>query len=333
MKNPTLQKVFRVTAIILGSLVALAAIVALAIYFWPHQNSYLQTGTPNTISFDQATRDHAAIVAQEVKEGVTDECTSDLYTHGKRTTKSVVMFHGVTACPKQFEGLAQVFFDAGYNVYVPRTPHHGLPDKKRHGEVRANELVDYVNQSVTLATGLGDELGAVGLSGGGMLTTWAAEYRPEVTRALVMSPFYEPAAAQAPKWQLPFLNMLYGYHIVPDQFSVPSDPDGAAFSYRALANYNLVTKNLKSNPKDLSLKNLAVVISDDDDQIDLDLARTIPRTIADSNPDMNFIEVNTPAEWKLGHDIVSLDNTYVAARSSQLFTMYLDAYEGRKTNL
>jgi len=319
--------------IVIGIILTLVLLIVAAIYFWPLKSKHLQTGAPASVNYTQAIKQHAAIIQEEKDASVLDDCTSKLYTHNKRTDKTVVMLHGVTACPKQYEGLAATFFEAGYNVYVPRAPHHGFSDNKRHGEVRASELVDYVNQSVTLATGLGDEVGVVGLSGGGMLATWAAEYRPEITRALILSPFYEPAAAQAPKWQLPFLNVLYGFHILPDQFTVPATADGAAFSYSALANYNIVTKNLKSNPDNVSLKSLAVMMSEDDDQIDLDLARSIPKTIADANQSMFFSTTDLPADWKLGHDIASLDNKNVAARSDQLFDLYLTAYEGKQPQL
>lgn len=333
MKKSRLHKLLRTAAITVGSIIALVLLAVAAIYLWPLGNKNLQAYAPSSLTYDQAVEQHAQIVATEKSEGVLDECTSDLYTHGKSTEKSVVMFHGVTACPKQFEGLAKKFFEAGYNVYVPRTPHHGLADKKQHGEVRSRELIDYVNQSVTLASGLGNEAGAVGLSGGGMLTTWASEYRPEVKRALILSPFYEPAAAQAPKWQLPFLNVLYGFHVAPDQFTVPATPEDAMFSYRALANYNIITKNLKSDPSNLAVNNMAVFVSQDDDQIDLGLARSIPQKIADSNKDMVFIQTDLPASWKLGHDIVSLENKNVTARSEQLFGYYLDAYEGTQPRL
>lgn len=327
------KKLFIIPLSIIGGLLAIILIVAAAIYFWPLRTTHLQTGVEKTVSYNESIKQSAHIVSDEKSSKVLDKCLSKTYTHGKKTAKAVVMFHGVTACPSQFDGLAKTFFDAGYNVYVPLTPHHGLTDKKQHGKVTANELVDYANQSITIGTGLGDELGVVGLSGGGMLATWASEYRPEVKRTLALSPFYEPAAAQAPKIQLPFLSVLYGFHILPDTFIVPADPDGAAFSYSALANYIIVRKNLKSSPDNLPLKSFSVITSDDDDQIDLPLAHSLPREIAAANPSMTFLETNLPADWKLGHDIVSLDNPEVAKRSSQLFELYFSSYEGRTADL
>lgn len=334
MKKILVNKFIRTVIIIVLSIVGLAIIGVAAIYLWPLRSAYLQTGQPGTNpNYERSLADYEKVVESERRQPVLEDCDSALYSHGDTTAKSVVMFHGVTACPKQFAGLAEKFFDAGYNVYVPRAPRHGLVDKNLHGEVRSKELVDYVNQSITIGDGLGDEVGVVGLSGGGMLATWATEYRPEVSRTLVLSPFYEPAAAQAPKWQLPLLNVLYGLHILPDTFTVPSTPDGAAFSYRALGNYNILTKNLKDDPESPNLRGFATIISKDDDQIDLDLAYSIPQKIANANEQIRLIQQTLPASWQLGHDIVSLENTNVAARSEQLFDLYLRTYEGESVTV
>ena len=326
------KKVLITIMIILVSLIALAAVIVAAIYFWPLRSSSLQTGTPKTISYEHSIAQTAELAQSEAARGVLDSCRSTLLAHGQKTAKTVVMFHGVTACPDQYSGLAKVFYDAGYNVYIPRAPYHGTSNKKDHGQVTSQNLVDYVNTSITAATGLGDELGVVGLSGGGMLATWASEYRPEVKRALILSPFYEPAANQAPKWQLPFLHVLYGFHILPDNFIEPATPDGAAFSYRALANYDIVAKNFKKDPSGLSLQSIAVVTSDSDDQIDLSLAKSIPQSIASAN-NIPLTATELPADWNVGHDIVALANKEVAARQDQLFTLYLNSYENKPTNL
>ncbi len=325
MKN----KYLRIAMITIIILILIPALLVATIYFWPLKSKSLQTSTPETISYQQSLERFAALENREAERQVLPECKSKLLTHGNKTAKTVVMFHGVTACPKQYDGLAKVFFDAGYNVYVPRAPHHGTADKNEHGQVTSAGLIEYVDASITAATGLGDELGVVGLSGGGMLATWAAQYRPEVTHLLALSPFYEPAAGQAPKWQLPFLHVLYGLHILPDKFIEPATPNDASFSYRALANYDIVTKNFKANPTDLNLKSVAVVISDSDDQIDLTLASSIPQKIADANH-LPLIKTNLPADWNVKHDIVSLDNKAVVARQAELFSLYLNSYEGKR---
>ena len=315
---------------IAGCLILLALIIACLIYFWPTYSKHLRTGTSRTLSYEQAIAHHKDLVASEIKHGTRPLLTSQLLTHDVKTRNAVVMLHGITADPTQFDGLAKRFFDAGYNVYVPLTPHHGTVNPDNHSQVTSDELVDFVNDAVTTATGLGEEVGVVGLSGGGMLATWAAEYRPEITRALLLSPFYEPAKSQSAKWKLPLLRTLYGHHILPDVFTVPSKPTDAKFSYAALANYLIVEQNLSSHPLASHLKQLSLITSESDDQIDLDLAKRIPQLIADTN-NLDLLSVSLPGSWDVGHDIVSLNNDNVRARQDQLYTLYLNSYEGNPT--
>lgn len=327
-----MSRPLKIIAITITSLIAIALLVVVLIYVWPSRSTYLQTGTVRSISYDESIKHYSDVVTAEKARGVLAGNTTQLLTHGSKTAKAVAMLHGVTMNPTQFSGLAKKFFDAGYNVYIPLTPEHGTANGDNHGKVTAKQLVDYANDAVTTTTGLGDEVGVIGLSGGGMLTTWAAEYRPEVKRVLMLSPFYEPAVAQAAKWQLPFLRVLYGHHVLPDTYTARAHPDDARFSYSALANYMIVEQNLKSTPTVPSLQHISLVTSASDDQIDLDLAQQIPQKIADTN-NLELQATSLPADWHVGHDIVNLKNKEVAARQDTLFTLYLNSYEGRQTSL
>lgn len=321
-----------ITLSIIGVVIAVILVIIAIIVFWPDRSMYLQTGKTSTRSYEQAIAHHKEVVKAERERGVPESNTTRLLTHGTKTTKAVAMLHGITLNPTQFDGLSKRFFDAGYNVYIPLTPEHGTANGDDHAKVTATQLVDYTNDAVTTITGLGDEIGVVGLSGGGMLATWAAEYRPEVKRVLVLSPFYEPAVAQAPKWQLPFLRVLYGRHFISGGFTARATPDAARFSYSALANYLIVKQNLKDVPDAPSLQQFSLVTSESDDQIDLDLAKQIPQKVADTN-DLTLLATSLPAEWNVGHDIVHTKNEQVEVRKDLLFNLYFNSYEGRKTDL
>lgn len=314
-----------VAATLLG-LFVLCILIILWIFFWPLTDKRLQTGAEASATYSQAIEKIAKINKLETEKKVEKTCESQLLTHGQKTAKTVVMFHGVTACPSQFRELAEQFFASGYNVYIPRAPYHGTSNPKDHGQVTAQELVTYANESITAATGLGEEVGAIGLSGGAVVATWAAEYRPEVQRLLTLSPFYETAASQAPKWQLPMLKKLHGFHILPEAFS---GENNTGFSLRALANYLIVVENLKKDPSNLHLKSIGTVVSASDDVIDLDLALTIPSKIAKSN-NLTLLSRTLPKEWNVGHAIVAPDEKGVAERKAELFSLYQAFYEGRQ---
>src|SRR4051812_2981554 len=79
-----------------------------------------------------------AVARAEVRQTADDRVVapggrSILLTHGSRTPRVVVLLHGFTASPRQFEGIADSLFASGDNVYVPRLPHHG----EQRGDVSA----------------------------------------------------------------------------------------------------------------------------------------------------------------------------------------------------
>lgn len=318
-----------VLAVVVAVVVLLAAAVA-TIYLWPHESAHRQTGTPETVSYDQAVSRIDDQVAHDTSRGVTEACQSTLLTHGDRTAETVVFFHGVRMCPNQFDEITQYFFEQGYNVYTPVAPAHGTADPLAHAEVRADDLVDYVNESVTTATGLGEEVGVVGLSGGGLLGTWAAQYRPEVERLLLLSAFYEPSTEQAPKWQLPLLKVLYGKHLIPDAFSNGIEAENPGFSYRALAQYLILGENLQEDGSDLehqNLRSIGTIVAEDDNLIDHELAESIPATTAAANG-VDLMSETIPGEWQIGHEITGMNVAGFEEHRDELFQLYLDYYRG-----
>ena len=54
---------------------------------------------------------------------------SQFLTHGQRTDRAVVLFHGYTNCPQQFKRLGDQLHARGYNVWIPRALGHGLTNR------------------------------------------------------------------------------------------------------------------------------------------------------------------------------------------------------------
>jgi pimeloyl-ACP methyl ester carboxylesterase len=111
-------------------------------------------------------------------------------THGHRVERAIALFHGYTNSPAQFRQLGQALFERGYNVLIPRLPHHGLPDRltTRHALLTAEELVELAAESIDIALGLGERVTVAGLSMGGVMAGWTAQERPEVERAVLIAP-------------------------------------------------------------------------------------------------------------------------------------------------
>ena len=118
---------------------------------------------------------------------------SILLVRGAPTARAIVLLHGLTESPRQFEAFAYLLHADGNNVYVPRLPQHGL----RGGNVTslssltAAQLRGMADSVVNEARGLGDSVVVVGLSMGGTVGAWIAQQRA-VSRVVLIAPAIEP---------------------------------------------------------------------------------------------------------------------------------------------
>jgi len=115
---------------------------------------------------------------------------SILMTHGDRTPHTFVLLHGFTNSPSQFEELGARLFAAGDNVYIPRLPRHAEREApvRALSRVKADELTMFADSVVDVARGLGDSVVVVGLSAGGSIAAWIAQWRGEVLRSVLIAP-------------------------------------------------------------------------------------------------------------------------------------------------
>jgi dienelactone hydrolase len=121
------------------------------------------------------------------------------YHHGGPVEHAVVLFHGFTNCPQQFDELAQRFHQRGCNVYVPRIPFHGERDRLTRAldGLTTPVLADAATQAYALASGLGRGVSACGLSLGGTMALSLARTQP-IAHAVPVAPFLMPIGV--PGW-------------------------------------------------------------------------------------------------------------------------------------
>ncbi len=174
--------------------VLLAVLVALAL--WPASTKGLAASPQPVTSYDAAVAEVEDIRDQEVRDGVIAPCLSRLLTHGEKTERAVVLIHGLTNCPKQWELFGREIFERGWNVLILRLPEHGLgnPETGKIGSVShlkdldAKKLARYADQAVDLGRGLGEHTDVMGLSLGGTVAAWVAQERGDVDRVVVIAP-------------------------------------------------------------------------------------------------------------------------------------------------
>jgi len=140
-------------------------------------------------SYDQALRMVDSLRALDTS-AISDECGTQMWTHGGPTPHVVVLLHGLTNCPAQFDSLGRIAFARGANVFIPRLPRHGfadlMSDELAHAD--AVELRTFTDRVLDAAQGLGDTITVAGLSVGGTLVAWAAQERSDVDRAVLIAP-------------------------------------------------------------------------------------------------------------------------------------------------
>jgi carboxylesterase len=174
-----------VFSLILLSLVLWIALRPLAMQRFESQPEPVQ-------SYEEAIVRVKAMQEADNEDLARDVCVTKLYDHGKRTEHVIILLHGFTNCPEQFNALGQQYFDGGYNVLLPRMPHHGLSDRLTEALVdfTAEKLAAFGDDVIDIAHGLGKKVTVMGISGSGTLVTWLAQNRSDIDYVFAIAPLF-----------------------------------------------------------------------------------------------------------------------------------------------
>lgn len=287
------------------------------------------TGQP-AATYEAAMAAFAAIETEEAGLPLHLECGSRLFTHGAKVAKAVVYLHGLTNCPLQADELAQQLFALGYNVYVPRWPGHGEADQMTLAlvDLGAEQMVASTDAAIDLAHGLGDEVIVTGMSAGGAMTAWAAQYRADVAHTVAVSPFLGPhfvppwANRAAANLLLRMPNMMLLWN--------PLEPEGAPgmeHSYpriptHALAQFVRLGAVLEEGASQLPPRaaGLGMLLNDADFAVNNELARQL---IAAWQAKGREVDVEVlPRTDLLPHDLV--DPRMPGARTELVYPVLID---------
>lgn len=115
-------------------------------------------------------RDDASILPQ---------ARTALLSHGSQRPLALVLLHGFTNNPAQYAEFAPLLYERGANVFVPRMPEHGDRDRMttRLRNLTAGTLLASANEAVDIACGLGERVAVLGISMGGSLAAYFAQFR------------------------------------------------------------------------------------------------------------------------------------------------------------
>ncbi len=191
LREPPAKSLFERVLNIVGTVLVIGGLFMLVVGLIPVSTVGLES-QPNPVD-DYATAliQLENIQANDLSENIVEVCKTQWLTHGNKTERVVVFFHGLSNCPAQFDPLAEEFYDKGYNVIIARFPAH--VDISRHPRYMTPTAEDFrpmADATIELAHGLGDDVYVLGLSAGGGVAAWVAQYRSDVERVVMVAPFF-----------------------------------------------------------------------------------------------------------------------------------------------
>ena len=231
---------------------------------------------------------------------------SILLAGGAPTRRAIVLLHGLTDSPRQFEAFAYLVHADGNNVYVPRLPQHGLRGKSVGvlSSLTAAELIGVADSVVNEARGLGDSIVVVGLSMGGTIGAWIAQQR-QVSRVVLIAPAIEPG-------RIPSLldRPLIGLADRLPSMARRSAPDSArpdrepGFNLRAIAEIlELGRSILGMADREASLtRNIVVLVNASDRTVKESAAEALASNWSRHNATVSVFEL--PDSLRLPHNII-----------------------------
>lgn len=269
-------------------------------------------------------------------EAINPLCRTQLLTHGRKVERAIVCLHGFTNCPRQFAGLAQMFFERGWNVLNVRLPHHGLRDRLTGdmAKMRADEMVTFTAVVVDMAHGLGEHVSLTGLSLGGTLALRAAQQRPDLERAIAIAPMIAPP--NVPRLALP--GLVYSARILPNMFiwwdrNTKSRIPGPQHAYprfasRGLAEMLVIAAQVRADACRKGARPLAqsvlLVTNAADPAVDNAAAMAVTERWR-ANGATNVETYEFPAALGLSHDLIDKDQP--AQRTEVVYPILIERIE------
>ena len=298
-------------------LIGLVAIITLAA-FTPALDGDLTSHPQPATTHAEAVALAATLTSADGAD-VATECRSTIIDSGVKAARSVVLLHGFTSCPAQFDTLANAYAKAGYNVVVPRLPGHGLSDRLTNqlSEVTPQQLAQTTDLAIDVAAGMGDRVTVVGLSGGGALAAWAAAHRNDVAEADVIAPLMLPKAI--PDLTVAPIARVARY--VPDYYlwwdgaqkEALATPPYAypRYSIRSLGALLALGRNAQvSITRTVPLERLLVITNANDGAVSNDPLDSFEQAMAPVTETIDTYEF--PASLGYRHDVVTVDGENAA---------------------
>ena len=188
--RPRLPRWAIVTLQSIGVLLAVAIFALVMFAVLPVSTHGLEPQPRPAATYAEAEAALAGIARAETQARIKPECRTRLLGPARRTEQVIVLYHGLTNCPRQMLDLGRQLAQTKANVLVMRIPGHGISGGTVHdlSGLDAEAIRDTTDQGLDIARGLGAQTTVVGMSLGGNMAAWAAQERTDVYRAVLIAP-------------------------------------------------------------------------------------------------------------------------------------------------
>jgi carboxylesterase len=267
-------------------------------------------------SYAEAVERLEAWQAQEPAE-VNPNAPMRWMAHGQRRGNAIILLHGLTATPYQFYPLGEAYYQRDYNVFIPLFPAHALQDRltDEPAHLTAEQLVETLCRALDIAHGLGEKVSIAGLSMGGVVTSWAAQYRQDVEQAMIISPALAVRVVPLPLTPL----VAQGVLLLPNFYKwwdpvLKADPAPPWNNYPRLSTHALaqvmrlgllVQAEAKRTPP--SARRVVMVTNSCDTSVDNRAADELVRRWQQTGA-QNVLTYCFGLNCQLDHDLISLDH-------------------------
>jgi len=298
-------------ALLLG---ILAYIILSLIYFQfrPLNLGYLNVPSGPVKDFAEADRRAKLLVAADEKNpDLNPDCHYRYLSQNKPVERVLVIRHGLTNCPRQFDKLADEYYKAGYAVLITRIPKHGLRDRTslEPAKLSAEETMIDLNRSLDIAQGLGKKVDVMGLSVGGNEVALAAYQRGDIDQAIMINSLFSPKAVPTSLTRMATGGLL----TIPNIFiwwdskakTELTGPTSVYYGFftRPVGEYLRLTAALQDKPRDKPKARKLVMITNDNDG-------AVNNNVADGfisqwrKTGANVVDYRFPKSDGLNHDLI-----------------------------
>src|SRR6266496_1476741 len=297
------------------SLALVLLCIILRVIFHPIAVHQVESHAHPVASYKEAIEHVKSMQEEDNKDLAQDVCITKLFSHGMQTDHVIVLLHGFTTCPEQFNELGKQYFEAGYNVFIPRMPYHGLSDRLTDAllNLTAENLAAFGDRVIDIAHGLGKKITVMGISGSGTLITWLAQNRADLDFAFPVAPLL--GLAFIPPWFTKLFErialLLPNFYMWWDPRTKADNPFSIYYAYpgypsRALMEIirlGMITRaQAKKSPA--AAKNILMVLNDAEPAVSNAEALKLLKSWQKHGKG-NLSEVHFEKDMKLPHDIIT----------------------------